>query len=1049
VLEGFRGNMHGGEDRLVNLLCVYFAVTVAWCFAMSESTIVQVTCVIAFICVILVRGLQQLGVSYKSRGISLVVIAYGFLWISAVQTGGIHSSITGGLMFIPAFSIVLGRRAALNCLGVSLLMIGSLLALTLFRPDWLGSLADASHVGLSLGFHVTALLTIFQSIWLFDLMQQERCEQLEVQTRESEHAHAALETAQGYKDNVVASVSHELRTPMNAILGFNELLQAEINHLPAALQISDHISASAKQLLRVINGILDYSQLVAGKLTLQYQSVDVQEMVMRLEQVFAPLAALKQLTLTVEIQAKTPLSICADVERLTLVLDHLLNNALKFTHHGHVTLRVIALDSHIRFEIEDSGIGIPDEQQALVFSRFNQGSQEINRRYGGTGLGLAICEEIVQLHGGKMGLTSQEGVGSTFWLEIVPSDGFAENCSASSKMLPSSAASPLPVDKISNPDKCKRLELALRRLIRGSGTRSLNLGDEDRILGFLIFMVGVIVINPIYALPYPDTPITVMALAISAVFSIVVYLFFKDVLSLRFAANFVIAYCTVHLFVTALYTGGIHSATMPWLALIPLAQINLIGRLAAFAWLGVCVVVMAVLAWLTAHGLLLISPAIPVKSWIWPAMNYIHLSFVIPYLPLFYKYLHDKSMQRMGEQNAQLLGAQRALLLEKKRMDEFISSVSDEFRTPMNAIIGFTGLLEEYVRGSAAALEMHSHMTQSAKHLLTVIDDILDYSQIKKGQLAIRRETFDLRWVSESANLMFKTRVQTRHTDYRLRMNSQPFWVEGDSHRLMQLLVNLLGNAVKFTDKGLIELSVAPSRGGVLFEVRDTGIGIAPDRIGQLFQHFEQVHALLPGRYEGNGLGLSISKRLVELQGGHITVSSALGVGSLFSMWLPLTAVPAPQLEEPSSPQIEGYTDTLKILVVDDHPLNRMLVKQILERNWPQAELVDAADGAQAIEKMKMQSFDLVLMDMLMPVMDGIEAAQYIRQRMDAPHNQTPILGLTANVNPVDKQRCMDAGMNVVLYKPLNKEVLIHHIEAILKQKLGNDMCTSACTNSA
>jgi signal transduction histidine kinase/CheY-like chemotaxis protein len=473
---------------------------------------------------------------------------------------------------------------------------------------------------------------------------------------------------------------------------------------------------------------------------------------------------------------------------------------------------------------------------------------------------------------------------------------------------------------------------------------------------------------------------------------------------------------------------------MPWFALIPIASLYLLEIRSAVIWLVVCLLVDVFMACVTSAGWLLESPAITGPSWIWHTVNFLHLSVLMPYLPLHYKFLQSRTMQKIRDQNASMSEAKNALLREKARMEEFIASVSHEFRTPMNAIMGFTELLEEHIQGSPSALEMHGHMTQSAKHLLTVIDDILDYSQLQKGQLTIRRETFELGKVCESAHTMFKPRVQARHIDYRLQMDVRPMWVEGDSHRLMQLLVNLLGNAVKFTDKGLITLTVSNQDGGVLFEVRDTGIGIAPERVGQLFQHFEQVHALLPGRYEGNGLGLAISKRLIELQGGRISVSSALGVGSVFSMWLPLTAVAAPAHELQTGKSTTTSTEELKVLVVDDHPLNRLLVSQIIQKNWPQAQLVEAEDGGQAVEIMQERTFHVVLMDMVMPVMDGIEATRHIRQNMSAPACDTPILGLTANVNPIDKQRCIEAGMKEVLYKPLNKEVLIHHIEAILRR---------------
>lgn len=258
----------------------------------------------------------------------------------------------------------------------------------------------------------------------------------------------------------------------------------------------------------------------------------------------------------------------------------------------------------------------------------------------------------------------------------------------------------------------------------------------------------------------------------------------------------------------------------------------------------------------------------------------------------------------------------------------------------------------------------------------------------------------------------------------------------GDSHRLMQVLVNLLGNAIKFTESGQICLRVQSHPDGVAFDVIDTGIGIETDRVGHLFQHFEQVHALQPARYAGHGLGLAISKRLVEIQKGHITVHSIPGQGSTFSVVMPFRRVSAPpSLQNPIQP-VQRVAETTQFLVVDDHPLNRLLVRQILLKIWAQAHLDEAEDGSQALAKMRQHPYDIVLMDMDMdmPVMDGIEASQHIRQQLPHPASLTPILGLTANVNPVDKQRCLEAGMNHVVDKPFNRETLVQCITNLLPQ---------------
>ena len=1020
------------DDRIVRLFGMYACLVLMLCFFMADTANLMWVCVIALMGLMLLHVASQKGLPYKNAATLLTALAYAFVLVTSVEQGGIFASTATWILFLPALSIMQGRQAALRWMVVSLVMIAGLAALTYSRHQG-QNMAATSNVWWSMVVHMASVIGYFFCIGLHEIFQNEAHSKLAVQNKALEEAHEQLEAAQTYQDNVVASVSHELRTPMNAILGFNDLLQGEIKH-PKALQISEYIGTSAKQLLRVINGILDYSQLLAGKLQMQCRPMDLCQMLRDLERTYALQASQKQLKFKFEVPPRPTAWVNADVERLTQVMEHLLNNAFKFTSKGHVSMRVKWVEKRVRIEVQDSGIGIAQAEQPQVFGRFQQGSQEINRRYGGTGLGLAICEQIVQLHHGRMGVLSTEGEGATFWVELDQCNEKALDADQVTLKTPDSTA-PLSSPKTHGMTSfVRKLKSFYVRACQGIIDRYSESMEKDRVSVFMIFGTGLVLFSPIYALSYPEAPTFWIGLLMSPIILAAMWGLYTGLWSLRTAVNGVSAYCVIHLGLMALYSGGIRSAVMPWFALIPIASLYLLEIRSAVIWLAVCLLVDVFMACVTSAGWLLESPAITGPSWIWHTVNFLHLSVLMPYLPLHYKFLQSRTMQKIRDQNASMSEAKNALLREKARMEEFIASVSHEFRTPMNAIMGFTELLEEHIQGSPSALEMHGHMTQSAKHLLTVIDDILDYSQLQKGQLTIRRETFELGKVCESAHTMFKPRVQARHIDYRLQMDARPMWVEGDSHRLMQLLVNLLGNAVKFTDKGLITLTVSNQDGGVLFEVRDTGIGIAPERVGQLFQHFEQVHALLPGRYEGNGLGLAISKRLIELQGGRISVSSALGVGSVFSMWLPLTAVAAPAHELQTGKSTTTSTEELKVLVVDDHPLNRLLVSQIIQKNWPQAQLVEAEDGGHAVEIMQDQTFHVVLMDMVMPVMDGIEATRHIRQNMSAPACDTPILGLTANVNPIDKQRCIEAGMKEVLYKPLNKEVLIHHIEAILRR---------------
>ncbi len=222
----------------------------------------------------------------------------------------------------------------------------------------------------------------------------------------------------------------------------------------------------------------------------------------------------------------------------------------------------------------------------------------------------------------------------------------------------------------------------------------------------------------------------------------------------------------------------------------------------------------------------------------------------------------------------------------------------------------------------------------------------------------------------------------------------------------------------------------------VHFSVHDSGIGIPQEQQPKIFQRFVQAGDDTQSRYGGNGLGLSITQRLVELMGGHIGFESQVGAGSKFWFTLPLVEVDAPK---PDAPKVQTRIAPLeaaqRFLVVDDHPINRLLVRQILKNTWPECEIVEADNGIKAIDAIRKQEFDVILMDMVMPEKDGIEATRELRLQFDQPTRDTPVLGLTANVNPLDLERFADAGVSAVVLKPFDAMKVCALVEEMLREK--------------
>ena len=355
---------------------------------------------------------------------------------------------------------------------------------------------------------------------------------------------------------------------------------------------------------------------------------------------------------------------------------------------------------------------------------------------------------------------------------------------------------------------------------------------------------------------------------------------------------------------------------------------------------------------------------------------------------------------------------------------QFLATISHEIRTPMNGVIGATELLLESPL-SAGQRRLADTAHQSATALLALIDDVLDLSRIEASKLTIQSSIFDLRaLVVEAVELMATTARDKPVTLTSAIAPELPARLEGDPMRLRQVLVNLLHNAVKFTERGRIVLDVSVLAAyadavTLRFEVRDTGIGIAPDQFDSVFDAFTQVDASSTRRHRGSGLGLAIVKELAELMGGRVGVDSRIDEGSTF--WLELrlkTAVAAADEVVPARAEAMGDTvPSARILLAEDDAVNQMVVAGMLERMGCVVDVVD--DGAAARDAAAHERYDLIFMDCHMPGMDGFEATRRIRDDIASPGARTPIIALTADALAGDRERCIESGMDDYMTKPV------------------------------
>jgi len=761
-------------------------------------------------------------------------------------------------------------------------------------------------------------------------------QELSAAVRELRGANAKLAELDAAKTIFFSNISHEFRTPLTLMLGPLEDELAETSASPSGMRRErlEIAHRNALRLLKLVNTLLDFSRIEAGRMQAQFQATDLAAYTAELASSFGSAVERGGLTFTVDCQP-LPEAVYIDREMWEKIVLNLLSNAFKHTFEGSINVRVSWQDGHARLTVKDSGIGIPQEELLRLFERFHRVKNAASRTHEGTGIGLSLVRELVQLHLGSIEVDSQPGQGTCFTVTLqggsahlsavhinqqigsrATGGGAAAYLQEAAQWLPADIAASHCLSETNTPPA------------PGTRARILWADDNPDMRDYVARLLGqnyevVAVADGAEALQQaltalPDLVLSDVMMPKLDGFSLVRALR-ADQRTRRLPIILLSARAGEESSFEGLEAGADDYLMKPFSAKELLARVRSNLKLAQSR-----------------------------QQW----------------------------EQSLAETNLQLSEA----LVAK---DRFLATMSHEIRTPLNAVIGMAGLLFDTPLNEEQR-EFAGTIRSSGDHLLTVINDILDFSRLQSGKFPIEQIPYSVASIVEEAIDMVAGIAREKKLELTYELSPDvPNAVLGDPGRVRQVLLNLLSNALKFTADGEIVVSVSTPVGveqgiEIEFSIRDTGIGLTPEQCGRLFQPFSQAEYSTTRRYGGTGLGLAICRRLVELMGGRAWVESEIGRGSQFCFSVTVGIVEQTSQRATQAAQLSTLAG-IRVWIVDDNDTNRRILRRQVE-SWG----MQARDTAFPVEGLQWAKngdpCDLAILDFQMPDMDGSQLANELNR---------------------------------------------------------------------